>query len=275
MSQKDEKLLFEESKKEADFFDKEYVEADRRHSLENYKIPERIIQEIINPTSPNLIPREYAASLLGCLEDKKILDYGAGDGWNAVCLAKAKARVWAIDISEKGIELTKKKAVANGVSKFVTAEVRNCYRTDFPSNMFDIIYGGGVLHHLDIEAVGKELSRILQPDGVAVFLEPIRETRIMDIIKKVVLFVARRKALEVTEDEAPLTSKRISLLKPYFKIINYKYFNVLSSANVLIKSEFLKSLLLWTDYLLIKYIPGFKRLGRAVVIELWQPIKNT
>lgn len=59
--------------------------------------------------------------------------------------------------------------------------------------MFDIVYGGGVLHHLDIEAVGKELSRILHPDGVAVFLEPIRETRVMDFIKKAVLFIIRRK----------------------------------------------------------------------------------
>lgn len=273
MAQKDEKALIEESKREADFFDKDYVEADKRHSLEGYRVPERIIQQVVNPATPHLIWREYAVSLLGNLEGKKILDYGAGDGWNAVCFAKAKARVWAIDISEKGIELTKKKAAANGVSEFVIAEVRNCYSTNFPPNMFNIVYGGGVLHHFDIEAVGKELSRILHPDGVAVFLEPIRETRTMDIIKKVVLFITRRKASEVTEDEVPLTSRRINLLKPYFKIINYKYFHVLSSANALIKSEYLKSFLLWADYLLIKFIPGFKYLGRAVVIELRQPIK--
>ena len=238
-------------------------------------MPERIIKEITNPSFPHLKLIEYAASLLGNLEDKKILDYGAGDGWNAVCLAKANARVWAIDISEKGIELTKKKALANGVSELITAEVQNCYKTTFASDMFDIVYGGGVLHHLDMEATGKELSRLLQPDGVAVFLEPIIETRVMDIIKKIVLFIIRRKASEVTEDETPLTSKRISLLKPYFRVINYRYFNVLSSANVLIKSEFVKSLLLWADYLLIRFIPGFKLLGRAVAIELRRPIKNT
>lgn len=71
----------------------------------------------------------------------------------------------------------------------------------------------------------------------------------------------------------PLTSGRINLLKPYFRIINYRYFNVLSSANLLIKSGLLKSFLLWADYLLIRFIPGFKLLGRAVVIELRQPIK--
>jgi 2-polyprenyl-3-methyl-5-hydroxy-6-metoxy-1,4-benzoquinol methylase len=275
MAQKDEKALIEESKREADFFDKDYIETDKQHSLEGYRVPERIIQQVVNPTSPHLQPREYAVSLLGGLENKKILDYGAGDGWNAVCLAKAKARVWAIDISEKGIELTKKKAAANGVSEFVIAEVRNCYSTNFPPNMFDIVYGGGVLHHLDIEAVGKELSKILHPDGVVVFLEPIRETKIMDIIKKVVLFITKRKASEVTEDEAPLTSGRINLLKPYFRIINYRYFNVLSSANLLIKSGLLKSFLLWADSLLIRFIPGFRLLGRGVVIELRQPIKNS
>lgn len=274
MVQKNEKILLKESKREAIFFDKEYIEADKRHRMEDYRIPEKIIQQVVNPATPHLRWREYAVSLLGNLGGKKILDYGAGDGWNAVCFAKTKARVWAIDISEKGIELTKKKAAANGVSEFVIAEVRNCYKTNFPSSMFDIVYGGGVLHHLNIEAVGKELSRILHPDGVAVFLEPIRETRVMDFIKKAVLFIIRRKALEVTEDESPLTSESISLLKPYFRVINYRYFNILSSANILIKSEFLKLFLLWVDYLLIRFIPGFKLLGRAVVVELRQPIKD-
>lgn len=72
MEQKSEKLLLEEGKREADFFDKEYVEADRRHSLEGYRIPERVIQQVLNPATPHLIWREYAVSL-GNLGGKKFL----------------------------------------------------------------------------------------------------------------------------------------------------------------------------------------------------------
>lgn len=267
-------VLLEEAKKEAEFFDKEYADSDKEHQLQNYLIPEKLIYQVTNPKPNSLIEREYAMSLLGSLEGKKLLDYGAGDGWNTICFAKAKAKVWSIDVSEKGIELTKKKAKANNVSGLVTAEVQDCYKTKFPNNMFDVIYGGGILHHLDIEAVGEELSRILHPDGVAVFCEPIRETKIMDVIKNTALYLLNRKPSEITEEETPLTQKRISLLKPYFQVINYKYFEVLSSANLLIGSETLKSFLLWADHILMKLIPGFKKLGRGIVIELRKPVKN-
>jgi ubiquinone/menaquinone biosynthesis C-methylase UbiE len=237
-------------------------------------MPEKLIRQVINPDPRPLKDFEYAYSLLGKLEGKKLLDYGAGDGWNTICFAKAKAKVWAIDISEKGIELIKKKAKANDVSEFVTAEVRNCYKTQFPSNEFDIIYGGGVLHHLNIEIAGQEISRLLCPDGVAVFFEPIRESKVMDIIKVIVLRLLRRKPLEETENENPLTSSRIDQLKSYFKFVRYRQFNVLTSAGLLINSQILKWFLMWADYIFMKYIPGFKKLGRAVVIELREPIKK-
>lgn len=273
MIEKEEHFL-QQVKKEAEFFDKEYTDADKRHRMENYLVPDEFIRQVTHPISRPLIDREYACSLLGNLEGKKLLDYGAGDGWNTVCFAKAKAKVWAIDISQKGIELTKKKCAANGVSESVVADVQDCYKTKFQNNMFDIIYGGGILHHLDIETAGQELSRILHPDGVAIFYEPIRETKVMDIIKAIVLRFIRRNPSEETEDETPLTRKRISLLKPYFGIINCRLFNVLSTISLLINSKILKWFLLRADYLFIKYFPGFDKLGRAVVIELRQPTKD-
>lgn len=266
--------LLNEIKKEAKYFDKLYADTDNKHRIQNYLIPGKLVNQVIDPKDSKLVAHEYAYSLLGKLEDKKLLDYGAGDGWNTVCFAKAKAKVWAIDISEKGVNLIQKKAKSNDVSESVVSEVQNAYKTHYPTDMFDVIYGGGILHHLDIEAAAQEIKRILHPRGVAVFYEPIRETKIMDIIKTIVLYLLKRKPSEITEDESPLTSKRISLLKRHFKVVNYRYFNVLSSANLLINSEALKRFLLWVDYILIKFFPGFKKLGRAVVIELRQPTKK-
>ncbi len=274
MTKKEKNDLTEEARREAVFFDKFYSDTDERHRAENYLIPEVLVRQVTHPGAHPLIDREYACSLLGDLKGKKLLDYGAGDGWNSVCFAKARARVWAIDISEKGVELTKKKAAANGVAELVTAEVRDCYNTGYPSGMFDIIYGGGVLHHLDLDASGLELSRLLRPDGKAVFYEPVRENKIMDYVKSVVLRMTKRKPSEETEDETPLSKKRIALLKPYFKTINCREFNALSSANLLLKSEKLKKTMLHVDDVLIRYVPGFKKLCRAVVIELKDPVKN-
>ena len=263
-----------EAGKEAAFFDKAYTEADARHRLENYIVPEEIVRQVTDPGPRPNHHREYARSLMGELKGKKLLDYGAGDGWNSVCFAKAGARVWAIDVSKKGIELTQKKAAANGVGGSVIAEVQDCYRTGFPSDMFDVIYGGGILHHLDIEAAAKELSRILQPDGVAVFYEPMRGSPVMDSVKAVVLRFLRRTAQPTTEAETPLTWKRIHRLGTYFEIIRCRPFEVMSSANILISSKRLKWLLLWADYVLMRCVPELDALGRAVVIELRRPVKK-
>jgi 2-polyprenyl-3-methyl-5-hydroxy-6-metoxy-1,4-benzoquinol methylase len=157
MITKDEELS-EQAKKEAEFFDRSYDDAEKRQRLENYVVPEKFVRQVTNPKRPLIDDFEYAYSLLGDLEGKKLLDYGAGDGWNSICFAKAKANVWAIDISEKGIDLIKKKAQGNSVNEFIIAEVQNCYKTQFSADMFDAIYGGGILHHLDIEAACQEIS---------------------------------------------------------------------------------------------------------------------
>jgi 2-polyprenyl-3-methyl-5-hydroxy-6-metoxy-1,4-benzoquinol methylase len=265
--------LHAQAQREAHFFDNLYAEAGERFREKRYSIPEELVRQIVSPEPRPLIDREYASSLIGGLAGKKVLDYGAGDGWNTICLAKAKARVWAIDISEVGIDLTKRMAAANDVSDLVTAEVQDCYKTRFETDAFDVIYGGGIIHHLDISEAGKELSRILRPDGVAVFCEPIRESNITDYIKAVVLFITRRKPQDVTADEDVLTLEKIRLLRRWFKVVKYRQFIVFSSATALVRLRIVKRLLLWIDYLLIKWIPGFARLGRSVVIELREPIK--
>ena len=266
--------LTEHAKKEADYFDQIYSIADTNQKASGYIVPQRFIRQVTNPRTKPLSDREYSMSLLGTLEGKKLLDYGAGDGWNSICFAKAKAKVWAIDISEKGVELIKKKAIANNVSNLVSAEVQDCYKTQFPTNMFDIIYGLGILHHLELEAAGREISRILNTDGVAVFYEPIRESRIMEFIKAFVLRITKIQRSKETEDEFPLNAEKIMSLKKHFDYVGYRQFNVVTTAGRFLKSDFIKSNLFLVDTLLMKIIPGFKKLGLAAVIELRQPKKD-
>jgi 2-polyprenyl-3-methyl-5-hydroxy-6-metoxy-1,4-benzoquinol methylase len=271
---KSDSELARQAKIEAEFFDSLYEDADRNQRSNNYLVPEKFVKQVTNPKYPLLHDFEYAYSLLGDIKGKKVLDYGAGDGWNSICFAKAKANVWAIDISGKGIDLIKKKAEANSVGEFIVAEVQNCYNTQFPANMFEAIYGGGVLHHLDIEMASREICRILNPNGVAVFYEPFRESKIMDFLKKVVLRLLRKEPSTETENESPLTYRKIDHLKSHFGVVNFRPFNVMTSVSPLINSETVELVLMWLDYVLMKLIPGFRKLCKAVVIELRQPIKN-
>ena len=81
--------LSTQAKTEAEFFDKVYADADKRHSLQQYMIPAKFIDQVLNPKPHSLDAQEYAMALLGDLEGKSLLDYGAGDGWRTVCFAKA------------------------------------------------------------------------------------------------------------------------------------------------------------------------------------------
>jgi 2-polyprenyl-3-methyl-5-hydroxy-6-metoxy-1,4-benzoquinol methylase len=265
--------LAQQAEREARFFDEVYTKAEKRFSGKKFEVPEELIRQIVSPRGPFLVDREYASSLIGGLAGKNVLDYGCGDGWNAVCLAKAGARVWAIDISEAGVELTKKMAASNGVAESIHAEVQDCYQTRFESDTFDVIYGSGIIHHLDIGSAASELKRILRPDGIAVFCEPIRESSITDRVKRLVLFVSRIRPQNLTEDEEVLTLDRIAMLRGSFRVVNCKQFIVLSTLTAVIPSRRLRRLLLWADYLLMRVVPGFRRMGRSVVIELRQPIK--
>src|SRR5580693_256676 len=77
--------------------------------------------------------RQYGAKLLGSVKGCRVLDYGCGQGEEAVYLAKMGAHVTAIDISPVGIELTKERARLNGVGDRVSAMLMRCDPTEFPN----------------------------------------------------------------------------------------------------------------------------------------------
>ena len=271
----DKDSLRTQAESEARFFDSFYAAADEKDEKDNYQVPPAAVNRVAFHANRGIDDHEYAYSLLGKLDGKNILDYAAGNGWLTVCFAKAGARVWAIDISQKGVDLVRKRASANGVAASVTAEVRDCYDTGHADEMFDLIFGSGILHHLqDVDAAGKELSRLLRGNGVAVFYEPVRESKVMDRIKALVLLAMPSiSAADTTENESPLNAARINQLKKYFRVVNLRYFQVFSSASKLISSDSLRRFLLRLDRYSIDYVPLFYKLARIVVVELREPIK--
>src|SRR3546814_13720576 len=48
----------------------------------------------------------------------------------------------------------------------------NAEAMDFPDDSFDLVFGSGIIHHLDIDRAFAEIARVLRPGGRAVFVEP-------------------------------------------------------------------------------------------------------
>ena len=99
----------------------------------------------------------------------RILDIGCGDGKFTVLIGKAwKAKeVYGVDISEKGVEMARKKGI-------------KAFRVDvdeeslpFENNYFDAIYAGAIIEHLfDPDHFLNEIYRVLKPEGLLVLDTP-------------------------------------------------------------------------------------------------------
>tara|TARA_X000001036_G_scaffold401251_1_gene406231 strand:- start:746 stop:1489 length:744 start_codon:yes stop_codon:yes gene_type:complete len=144
------------------------------------------------------------------VKDCKILDYGCGVGSFAEKISKFKPeKIFGIDISEVSIDKANKRAKElNFEAKF---SVDNCEKTKFEDNTFDLVYGSGIIHHLETEKSLNEIYRILKPGGDFVFMEPLGTNPIINLYRK--LTPGSR-----SSDEHPLIQKD-------FRYIKYKFIN--------------------------------------------------
>ncbi len=100
-------------------------------------------------------------SLLPETKDKKILDVGAGTGRVSLPLVLSGAQVTALDISEKILELLKRK------NKKITTVVGEAENLPFENESFDIVTAAFLIVHLkDPKIFFDEVYRVLKPDGL-------------------------------------------------------------------------------------------------------------
>ncbi|MEM3394157.1 MAG: class I SAM-dependent methyltransferase, partial [Candidatus Methanomethylicia archaeon] len=90
----------------------------------------------------------------------RVLELGCGTGVYTRKLAKKfpGLGITAIDISEKIISIAKEKLKKYKNVKF---KVASAYNTGLRASSVDVVFGFYVLHHLDLEKVVSEISRVL------------------------------------------------------------------------------------------------------------------
>jgi len=79
---------------------------------------------------------------------KKVLEIGCGIGTDTISFARAGALVTAVDVSEKSLELAKKRAEIFGLKniEFYQANAENLQDV-VPIQKYDLVYSFGVIHH--------------------------------------------------------------------------------------------------------------------------------
>lgn len=113
--------------------------------------------------------RAQALIQAGRLENcRRILEIGCGTGIFTEKMAlRTTAAVTAIDLSDELLTIARTKNL-----KRVTFQTGDAMQLPFESSSFDAVVGNSILHHLEIEPALREVFRVLQPNGRAVFAEP-------------------------------------------------------------------------------------------------------
>jgi SAM-dependent methyltransferase len=100
------------------------------------------------------------------VRDSRVLEIGVGAGTDHVKWLRAGARVFGIDLTTTGVNLTRERAELEGLRSNVF--VADAEALPFRSSVFDIVYSYGVLHHTpDTAEAIKEVHRTLRSGGVA------------------------------------------------------------------------------------------------------------
>ena len=153
-------------------------------------------------------------------KNSEILDYGCGVGPAIEKVMEFNPKkITGIDISEVSI-LKAKEKFPSSESK-VELFVDNCESTTFSDNKFDIVYGQGILHHLQFSKSINEISRILKPDGTLLFIEPLGTNPLINFYR---LLTPKSRS----KDEHPLVFEDFKIIKSSFKNVNIKYYGFLT-----------------------------------------------
>jgi SAM-dependent methyltransferase len=207
----------------------------------------------------------HRALAYGDCAGKRVLEYGCGPGSQSFELARRGAHVTGIDISPVAIELAKTEAERQSVeAAFV---VRDAEATGFPDGSFDLIVGGAILHHLDLDRAYAEIARLLAPGGRAVFIEPLGHNALINLYRKMT-------PEQRTPDEHPLLRGDLAHARRAFAHVNVWYYHMMGiGAAPFAKTPLFKPVLAALsalDHALLS-IPAIQPYAWIAVLELSAP----
>ena len=203
---------------------------------------------------------------VGRPQDLTILDFGCGDGWLSVKLAKQGNTLYGFDLSESLIARARQLAADAQVSERATFREMAAESLDYPPSSFDMVIGTSILHHTDLSITLQRIRESLKPEGRAIFLEPLNQNIALRIWR--LLTPWRR-----TETERALTSDDLAAVIRLFPRTRFRYFCLTSMFAVALlfvmpKSRAAHSVNAWLEDLDDRIFAMFPSLGRFAAVTV-------
>ncbi len=247
---------------EIEHFDRVYRQEAQSDAL---VLNEADIRRYVHPPTNTIFSKEYCYHLMGPLQGKKILEIACGNGTDTSLMAHLGASVCAYDISPEAIKLTDNRAAAHGLSERVRLQVNANLDEVFPGETFDIIVGFAALHHLPLEGLAEQLLSRLKPGGVAVFQEPVVNSRGLARLRQMIPL----RVVDITEDEEPLNDRSIAVLAKPFPRIARREFECVSRIYPFIPYRWVRRALFRLDRALMRIQP-LRRFASVVCFGLYR-----
>jgi len=115
-----------------------------------------------------------------------------------------------------------------------------------------------------MEQAGRELCRVLAPDGIGVFCEPWGGNPLVDLARHVLPYLGKGR----TADERPLGASDLRILRGIFPSVEVQGFQLLSMIRRFDPLERLARGLNTIDTLLLQQLPILQHLCRYAVVTL-------
>ena len=253
--------------REQAFFDSEYS---HRHEVELFIAGDQFERYQTARHHPLNIPKDTLFAELLPLEGKTVLDYGSGDGENAVLLASCGARVTALDLSPKAIKNGRNRAALHGLDDRIDFRVARAGWLSMRPESFDIVFGSAILHHLhqDLDVVFAEIASLLKPGGCACFIEPVANSPFLRFARRLVPV-----SCHATPDERQLHGGDLAHLREHFASVDVRYYYCLERLERFF-GEFGRDALRWLDHHMQKRAPFLQRFyGHVLVMARKQELK--
>jgi SAM-dependent methyltransferase len=238
--------------------------------VHRFRADEQEVARYLSPSRDSVFPLEYVFALLGDIRGRTVLDCGCGTGENSLLLAKRGARVVGVDISSSMIALACRRFEMNGLSNAADFVVGSVHDLPLATESVDMVVGVAVLHHLNLELAAREVFRVLKNGGRAVFREPVRDSRTLRAVRKLVPY----RASDVSPFERPLTSPELRQFCERFHTDSVRAFSLpfVNIAHLVAPLRRHISKVYRLDGALLRTLPLLQRFGGTRVVELSKPM---
>lgn len=158
---------------------------------------------------------KYWNSVLAHAKGAAVLSYGCGLGEGLSDLLPIVKSLDGIDISDAAIEQVRQSYGGPSAS----FHVMDAMNLGFADQSFDLVFGSGIIHHLDIALACKEIRRVLKPGGCAIFWEPLGVNPLINAYRYVTPNAR-------TPDEHPLLPKDFQTMRKLDFKVGVEYFGL-------------------------------------------------